>query len=112
MALAQQQAFKPSGFWHAFKDYDGEPINVTEHQDAQEFLTRLQVCMRLPAQAQLTVGHLRCISQQSALSPPGKWSGPTGSQFQDALSMPHTISSTPVILHVQVHLQAAQGCTA
>ena len=44
MALTQQQAFKPAGFWHAFKDYDGEPINVAEHQDAQEFLTRLQVC--------------------------------------------------------------------
>ena len=49
MALSQQQAFKPINFWHAFKDYDGEPINVTEHQDAYEFLTRLQAsCMICP----------------------------------------------------------------
>ena len=33
----------PAGFWKAFKDYDGEPINVREHQDAYEFFTRLQV---------------------------------------------------------------------
>ena len=32
----------PSGFWHAYKDYDGLPINVQEHQDAFEFFTRLQ----------------------------------------------------------------------
>lgn len=43
LALSRQQAFKPVGIWHAFKDYDGEPVNVREHQDAQEFLTRLQV---------------------------------------------------------------------
>ncbi|KAK9798582.1 hypothetical protein WJX73_003480 [Symbiochloris irregularis] len=42
LALSRNQAFKPVGVWHAFKDYDGEPINVREHQDAQEFLTRLQ----------------------------------------------------------------------
>ena len=48
LALSRQQAYKPGGIWHAFKDYDGEPINVREHQDAQEFLTRLQV-------------HLSCI---------------------------------------------------
>ena len=49
LALSRQQAFKPTGIWHAFKDYDGEPINVREHQDAQEFLTRLQVRPPLPS---------------------------------------------------------------
>jgi hypothetical protein len=34
--------FVPAGFWHAYKDYDGLPINVQEHQDAFEFFTRLQ----------------------------------------------------------------------
>jgi len=27
----------------SFKDYDGEPTNVREHQDGYEFFTRLQV---------------------------------------------------------------------
>lgn len=31
----------PSGFWKAFKDYDGVPVDVHEHQDAFEFLIRL-----------------------------------------------------------------------
>jgi ubiquitin C-terminal hydrolase len=33
---------RPESFWRAFKDYDGQPVNVREHQDALEFLTRLQ----------------------------------------------------------------------
>ncbi len=33
---------RPEAFWRAFKDYDGQPVNVREHQDAFEFLTRLQ----------------------------------------------------------------------
>ena len=33
--------FIPSGFWHAFKDYDGAPVDVHEHQDAFEFWVRL-----------------------------------------------------------------------
>ena len=32
---------QPSGFWHAFKDYDGTPIDLREHQDAVEFFNRL-----------------------------------------------------------------------
>ena len=43
LALSYEQSYRPSGFWKAFKDYDGEPINVREHQDAYEFFTRLQV---------------------------------------------------------------------
>lgn len=43
LALSYDQSFRPHGFWKAFKDYDGEPINVREHQDAYEFFTRLQV---------------------------------------------------------------------
>ena len=35
-------AADPSCFWRAFKDYDGNPVDVREHQDAYEFFTRLQ----------------------------------------------------------------------
>ena len=67
LALGRQQAFRPSGIWATFKDYDGEPINVREHQDAQEFLTRMQVgplhvavfCpVHLPSPYSLTFGTL------------------------------------------------------
>ncbi|KAK9820599.1 hypothetical protein WJX72_012157 [[Myrmecia] bisecta] len=42
LALSNQEYYKPLGFWRAFKDYDGQSINVREHQDAYEFFTRLQ----------------------------------------------------------------------
>ncbi|BDA41234.1 probable ubiquitin carboxyl-terminal hydrolase FAF-X [Coccomyxa sp. Obi] len=42
LALSHSHFYKPFGFWKTFKDYDGEPINVREHQDAYEFFTRLQ----------------------------------------------------------------------
>jgi hypothetical protein len=44
MALGKGTFFLPRDFWYAFKDYDGSPIDVKEHQDAYEFFTRLQVC--------------------------------------------------------------------
>lgn len=47
LALSHRPYFVPKGFWQSFKDYDGEPTNVREHQDAYEFFTRLQV--RAPA---------------------------------------------------------------
>jgi hypothetical protein len=43
MALGKSMFFIPRDFWYAFKDYDGSPIDVKEHQDAYEFFTRLQV---------------------------------------------------------------------
>lgn len=43
LALGQSEAVHPGSFWRAYRDYDGSPINVREHQDAQEFFTRLQV---------------------------------------------------------------------
>jgi len=42
LALSSLDFYVPQHFWLAFKDYDGEPINLREHQDAFEFLTRLQ----------------------------------------------------------------------
>ncbi|KAF6260179.1 hypothetical protein COO60DRAFT_1700419 [Scenedesmus sp. NREL 46B-D3] len=42
MALGKTMFFIPRDFWFAFKDYDGSPIDVKEHQDAYEFFTRLQ----------------------------------------------------------------------
>ena len=43
LALSHRPYFVPRGFWMSFKDYDGEPTNVREHQDGYEFFTRLQV---------------------------------------------------------------------
>ena len=42
LAATRVDFYAPRGFWRAFKDYDGEPINVREHQDGLEFLSRLQ----------------------------------------------------------------------
>eukprot|EP00951_Prasinocladus_malaysianus_P028611 scaffold261277_cov32-Prasinocladus_malaysianus.AAC.1 len=42
LALSSLDFHVPRNFWQAYKDYDGEPINLREHQDAFEFLTRLQ----------------------------------------------------------------------
>ncbi|EIE24996.1 hypothetical protein COCSUDRAFT_46553 [Coccomyxa subellipsoidea C-169] len=42
LALSHCHFYRPAGFWRTFKDYDGEPLNVREHQDAYEFFTRLQ----------------------------------------------------------------------
>ena len=43
LALGRQASFSPNGFWGTFRDYDGEPVDLREHQDAYEFFTRLQV---------------------------------------------------------------------
>ena len=42
LAASRVDHYAPRGFWRAFKDYDGEPINVREHQDGLEFFGRLQ----------------------------------------------------------------------
>ncbi|KAF5834809.1 hypothetical protein DUNSADRAFT_8393 [Dunaliella salina] len=42
LALGRAAYFNPICFWDSFRDYDGEPINIREHQDAYEFFTRLQ----------------------------------------------------------------------
>ena len=42
LSLSKLAHHSPVGFWAAFKDYDGEPINVREHQDGLEFFGRLQ----------------------------------------------------------------------
>ncbi len=43
LKLSRAPCYSPEDFWAAFKDYDGEPVNVREHEDAYEFFTRLQV---------------------------------------------------------------------
>lgn len=42
LAVGVEPAYEPSGFWLAFKDYEGRPVDIHEHQDAYEFFTRLQ----------------------------------------------------------------------
>ena len=41
--MTSQDHYVPRSFWNAFKDYDGQRLNLREHQDAYEFFTRLQV---------------------------------------------------------------------
>lgn len=38
LELTEKQEFNPDEFCFAFKDFDGQPINVTVQQDAQEFI--------------------------------------------------------------------------
>lgn len=42
MSGGVEDVIDPSIFWREFKDYDGNPVDVREHQDAYEFFTRLQ----------------------------------------------------------------------
>lgn len=42
LAAGVEPWYEPQGFWRAFKDYEGRPVNIREHQDAYEFFTRLQ----------------------------------------------------------------------
>ncbi|KAK9822778.1 hypothetical protein WJX74_007862 [Apatococcus lobatus] len=58
LALSIREYFIPDGFWRAFKDYDGESINIREHQDGYEFFTRLQ---------DLVDQHLRDTKQQPVM---------------------------------------------
>lgn len=60
--MGQQEAVHPRSFWRAFRDYDGSPVNVREHQDAYEFFTRLQVTSSVSLlQAQLNLSYSTCI---------------------------------------------------
>ena len=59
----------------AFKDYDGQPVNIREHQDAYEFFTRLQdsVDEHLRAQARSDGGDMLCglegVAGKAGLAP-------------------------------------------
>lgn len=37
MALTKFSVVDPHAFWGVFKDYDGQPMDIKEHQDCQEF---------------------------------------------------------------------------
>jgi uncharacterized UBP type Zn finger protein len=41
LAYSQLAFYNPVGFCRAFKDYDGQPMSLNEHQDAYEFFNRL-----------------------------------------------------------------------
>ena len=43
LCFGRTGSFYPRAFWLSFKDYDGRPVDIKEHQDAYEFFTRLQV---------------------------------------------------------------------
>ena len=69
LSLGRGSFYNPRSFWISFKDYDGSPIDIKEHQDAYEFFTRLQDCVDQHCRAtgqqptmQATMGG--CFAQQ------------------------------------------------
>ena len=66
LALTNQDHYVPRPFWNAFKDYDGQHLNLREHQDAYEFFTRLQV-LPLPSHCPPTM----CTSEAVMFAKPG-----------------------------------------
>lgn len=41
LEASDRQDYNPSGFCHSFKDWGGNPVNVSIQQDAQEFLNQI-----------------------------------------------------------------------
>lgn len=41
LELTERQEYDPNEFCFTFKDFDGNPVNVSIQQDAQEFLNML-----------------------------------------------------------------------
>lgn len=41
LELTERQEYDPNEFCFSFKDFDGNPVNVSIQQDAQEFLNML-----------------------------------------------------------------------
>lgn len=41
LSESEKQSYNPKGFCHSFKDFDGEPTNVWEQMDAEEFFNML-----------------------------------------------------------------------
>jgi len=58
LCFGRTGSHNPRHFWSSFKDYDGVPVDVKEHQDAYEFFTRLQDCVD---------SHLSCSRQTPAM---------------------------------------------
>jgi hypothetical protein len=41
LLLSEKMYVNPKSYCHAFKDWDGNPINVIEQMDVEEYLTQL-----------------------------------------------------------------------
>lgn len=39
LLMSQKMYVNPKGYCHSFKDYDGQPTNVVEQMDVEEYLT-------------------------------------------------------------------------
>jgi len=76
LLASQQDAYKPEKFWSAFKDYDGQPVNVREHQDALEFMLRLQDQVDA------------AIKRGAQLQQPGTSRGQSGALLRDDMTDP------------------------
>jgi len=60
LAAGQEDAFNPVPFFKTYRDFDGSQLNVREHQDADEFFTRLQ---------DVVDTHLQAVAGRAALQP-------------------------------------------
>lgn len=41
LQLSQKQYMNPKAYCHSFKDYDGNPVNVIEQMDVEEYMNQL-----------------------------------------------------------------------
>jgi ubiquitin carboxyl-terminal hydrolase 9/24 len=39
--MSQKQYVNPKAFCHSYKDYDGQPVNVIEQKDVEEYMNQL-----------------------------------------------------------------------
>ena len=103
LAASRVDHYAPRGFWRAFKDYDGEPINVREHQDGLEFFGRLQ--------DQVDAEFKKAVAAASDLEPrlvKGAMETAMGGKFVNQVisrSCPHRSEREEDFVHVSVEVR-------
>ena len=103
LAASRVDHYAPRGFWRAFKDYDGEPINVREHQDGLEFFGRLQ--------DQVDAEFKRAVAAASDADPrrvKGAMETAMGGKFVNQVisrSCPHRSEREEEFVHVSVEVR-------
>ena len=117
LALSRLDHFAPRGFWRAFKDYDGEPINVREHQDGLEFFGRLQDQVdaeykKAVAAAAPVISNVADAPVPSPLPVKGAVEAAMGGVFVNQViskSCPHRSERVEDFVHVSVEVRGKKG---
>ena len=111
LALSRLADFAPRGFWRAFKDYDGEPVNVREHQDGLEFFGRLQDQVDAEyAKAVAVAGDSRDANEKRKTR--GAVEASMGGVFVNQViskSCPHRSERVEDFTHVSVEVRGKKG---